>query len=326
MSQVFEFLLNIQGPERSWIYRIPIQAEPVYVGRVPGVEIQLAHQQVSRQHAALRCTEAECVLVDMGSANGTILNGKKLAPQLPVTLKSGDSIQVGPFKMTFEQKLVEKADSPEAPGEPIVSTGKVEELPIESKAKHPAPPPPPPPVKTPPPIPAPPTPSAFNPSEPPHGLTLESARLLSYLPSIYHTDFMKHFMGIFEAILFPIEWQIDNFDLFLDPATAPSSFLPWLANWFEQFFDASWTDAQRRAFLKDAYSIYSRSGTRWALSRILQIYCGQAPEIDDESTDLPAHAFRIKVPQVGTVEQKQIERLIEAHKPTHTDYILEMIK
>src|ERR1044071_3783524 len=114
MSQAFEFLLNIQGPETSWVYRIPIQEEPVYIGRVPGVEIQLTHQQVSRRHAALRCTETECVLVDMGSANGTIHNGKKLAAQIPVTLKAGDSIQVGPFKMTFEQKPVGKADSPEA--------------------------------------------------------------------------------------------------------------------------------------------------------------------------------------------------------------------
>jgi len=326
MPQVFEFLLNIQGMERSWVYRIPIQEEPVYVGRIPGVEIQLAHQQVSRRHAALRCTDTECVLVDMGSANGTILNGKKLAPQLPVTLRTGDSIQIGPFKLDFEQKLLETRDAPEASGEPVLPMGEVEELPIEAKAEHPAPPPPPPPVDTPPPIVASPARPPFDPSKPPPGLAFEGERLLSYLPSIYHTDFMKYFMGIFEAILFPIEWQIDNFDLLLDPSTAPNSFLAWLANWFDQVFDASWTDAQRRAFLKEAYAIYSRSGTRWALSRILQIYCGQAPEIDDESADLPPYTFRVKLSQVGAVDQEQIERLIDAHKPTHTAYILEIGK
>lgn len=326
MSQVFEFLLNIQGIERSWVYSIPIQEEPVYIGRMPGVEIQLAHQQVSRRHAALRCTETECVLVDMGSANGTMLNGKKLAPELPVTLKSGDSIQIGPFKLDFEQKLVKTSDALEASSGPVIPTGQIEELPIEAKVEHPAPPPPPPPVQTPPPIARAPGLPLFDPSKPPPGLTFEGQRLLSYLPSIYHTDFMNYFMGIFEAILFPIEWQIDNFDLFLDPGTAPSSFLPWLANWFDLVFDASWTDAQRRAFLKDAYSIYSRSGTRWALSRILQIYCGQAPEIDDESADLPPYTFRIKIPKVGAIDQKQVERLIDAHKPAHTAYILEMVK
>jgi phage tail-like protein len=326
MAQAFEFLLNIQGPERSWVYRIPIQEEPVYVGRIPGVEIQLAHQQVSRRHAALRCTDTECVLVDMGSANGTILNGKKLAPQIPVTLKTGDSLQIGPFKLDFEQKVVGTPDAPEASSEPIIPPGEIEKLPVEAKIERLASPPPPPPVDAPPPI----LPSAalpsFDPSKPPPGLRFEGERLLSYLPSIYHTDFMKYFMGIFEAILFPIEWQIDNFDLFLDPGTAPNSFLPWLANWFDQVFDASWTDAQRRAFLKEAYAIYSRSGTRWALSRILQIYCGQAPEIDDESADLPPYTFRVKIPQTGAVEQKQIERLIDAHKPTHTAYILEIAK
>ncbi len=326
MPQKFEFLLNIQGSESSWVYSIPIQEEPVYIGRLPGVEIQLAHQQVSRRHAALRCTDTECVLVDMGSANGTILNGKKLGPQLPVTLKTGDSIQIGPFKLDFEQKLVETSDAPEASSEPVIPTGEIKEVPIETKAEHPVHPPPPPPVGTPPPIPRSPTLPPFDPSQPPPGLTFEGERLLSYLPSIYHTDFMRDFMGIFEAILFPIEWQIDNFDLLLNPGTALSSFLPWLANWFDQVFDASWTDVQRRAFLKDAYSIYSRSGTRWALSRILQIYCGQAPEIDDESADLPPYTFRVKIPRVGVVDQKQIERLIDAHKPTHTAYILEMVE
>ena len=133
-------------------------------------------------------------------------------------------------------------------------------------------------------------------------------------------------MGIFEAILSPIEWQIDNFDLFLDPGTAPGSFLPWLMNWFDVVFDSTWTDAKRRIFLKEAYAIYSRSGTRWALSRILEIYCGQAPEIDDVSADLPPYTFRIKIPQLSAVEQQQMERLIDAHKPTHTAYILETIK
>jgi phage tail-like protein len=291
---------------------------------MPGVEIQLAHQQVSRRHAALRCTDTECVLVDMGSANGTILNGKKLAPQMPVTLKTGDSIQIGPFKLDFEQKLVETAA--EASGEPVISTGQIEELPIEPEPEHPAPPPPPPPVQTPPPIPQLPALPSFDPSSEPSSLMFDGKRLLSYLPSIYHTDFMRDFMRLFEVILFPIEWQIDNFDLLLDPGTAPDSFLPWLANWFDQVFDASWSDAQRRAFLKEAYAIYSRSGTRWALSRILQIYCGQAPEIDDESADLPPYTFRVKIAQTGLVEHQQIERLIEAHKPTHTAYILEMVK
>ena len=78
--------------------------------------------------------------------------------------------------------------------------------------------------------------------------------LLSYLPGIYHTEFMSHFLAIFEAVLFPVEWQIDNFDLFLDPGTAPRNFLPWLANWFDIVFDSTWSEAQQRASCGPGFS------------------------------------------------------------------------
>jgi phage tail-like protein len=146
---------------------------------------------------------------------------------------------------------------------------------------------------------------------------------LGYLPGIYHTEFMANFLGIFESVLFPVEWQVDNFDLFLNPATAPAGFLPWLANWFNFVFDSTWSEAQKRAFLKEAHSIYARSGTRWALSRILEIYCSRAPEIEDEAQDLAPHTFRVKLPKDIALDRKHIERLIDACKPTHTAYVLE---
>lgn len=315
MAQTFEFRLTILSNQKSWTYNIPIRPEPVIIGRQPGSDLLLEHKEISRHHAALHCTATECMLVDLNSANGTRLNGQKLTPQVPVTLKHGDSIQIGGFNLDFEQISIEESPLPKMDVVPESSPRQVEAIlniqPPEVLPPLPA-------------ILAPATPR-FDPSQPPPGLTFRSDRLLSYLPNIYHTDFMANFLAIFEAILFPIEWQIDSFDLFLDPGTAPASFLPWLANWFNFIFDSTWTETQRRTFLKEAYSIYSRSGTRWALQRILEIYCGPGFEIDDEAQDLPPHTFRVKVPRVSSVEQKQIERLIDAHKPTHTAYIIELV-
>src|SRR5512142_2473975 len=103
MAQAFEFRLNIQGGESSWIYTIPIRSEPVIIGRQAGSDLQLDHQQVSRRHAAFHCAPTECSLEDLGSANGTRLNGQKLTPNVPVPLKPGDSLQIGIFKLDFEQ-------------------------------------------------------------------------------------------------------------------------------------------------------------------------------------------------------------------------------
>ena len=147
------------------------------------------------------------------------------------------------------------------------------------------------------------------------------SQLLDFLPGIYHTDFMSRFLAVFESILMPIEWNIDNFDLYLDIGTAPPGFLPWLANWHEIVFDPSWSDAQRRDFLKAAYQIYARRGTHWALTKILEIYTGMEPEIDDTSEKLAPHTFIVKLPlRKREVDKRLIEALIDTNKPAHTTY------
>ena len=317
MSQTFEFRLTILGVQKSWTYIIPIRPEPIIIGRQPGVDLLLEHQQVSRHHAELRCTTTECVLIDLSSANGTRLNGQKLSPQVPIVLKVGDSIQIGAFNLDFEQIPIE-TPSPSEKAE-VYETPPPQEEPVIKTQQPGVPPPPPPPSPTA----ALPTPR-FDPSQPPPGLTFRSDRLLNYLPGIYHTGFMENFLAIFESVLFPVEWQIDNFDLFLAPGTAPAGFLPWLGNWFGAIFDTTWSEAQRRTFLKEAYWIYSRCGTRMALSRVLEIYTGHTPEIDDQAKDLPPHTFRVKLPRVKSLDRNHINRLINAHKPAHTACILEM--
>jgi phage tail-like protein len=311
MADEFIFRLQIQGPESSWTFDIPIGSEPVSIGRQAGVDLLLENQQISRRHAVLHCTPTECQITDLKSANGTRVNGQKLTPQVPVVLKPGDSIQIGAFNLEFEQipiaASLEEAP-PDLPHFEKAATGNEgSEIPIPllNLSEAPARPP-------------------FDPSQPPPCLTFRSDRLLNYLPGIYHTDFMANFLAIFESVLFPVEWQIDNFDLFLDPGTAPSSFLPWLANWFEFGFDSTWSEAQKRRFLKEAYAIHAGYGTRWALSRVLEIYSGCEPEIDDQSQDLAPHTFRVRLPKDSSYDQASIERLIDAYKPTHTTYILEL--
>jgi phage tail-like protein len=313
MAQAFEFRLTIQGPQNSWVYTVPIRSEPVIIGRQAGSDLQLDHQQVSRRHAALYCTSTECTLEDLGSANGVRLNGQKLTPRVPTPLQPGASFQIGIFTLAFERVPVEEPVQPRADSVPEASA---QEHNGESTPQQPD-------IPSFPPLPLMQPGPRFDPSQPPPGLTFRSERLLSYLPGIYHTEFMENFLAIFEAILFPVEWQIDNFDLFLNPATAPAGFLAWLANWFDFVFDSTWSESQKRTFLKEAYSIYTRSGTRWALSRILEIYCSQALEIDDEAQELAPHTFRVKLPQDIAMDRKHIERLIDICKPTHTAYILE---
>ena len=151
-----------------------------------------------------------------------------------------------------------------------------------------------------------------------------SLRLLDYLPGIYHTDFMDRFLALFESILLPIEWDIDNFDLFLDPTTTQPGFLPWLANWYDIAQAPLWSEEQRRDFLHEAHQIYARLGTPGALKRILEICTGATPEIIDSGDDLAPFTFKVRIPKASAaVNGELLEQLLHLVKPAHTTFRLE---
>ena len=72
------------------------------IGREAGVAIQIEHPTVSRQHAQLVLSGAQMVLIDMGSANGTRVNGVKITG--PQTLREGDSVELGKVNAIYFNK------------------------------------------------------------------------------------------------------------------------------------------------------------------------------------------------------------------------------
>ncbi len=68
----------------------------VTVGRVPENTIVIADDSVSSRHAELSATaEGGYVLTDLGSTNGTRVNGEHLPAHEGILLKEGDSVRVG---------------------------------------------------------------------------------------------------------------------------------------------------------------------------------------------------------------------------------------
>lgn len=287
------------------------------IGRDADNLIQLNDSTVSRHHVKLVCVAGECDLTDLNSSNGTFVNNKKIAAQVPASLKHQDRIRLGPnYEMVLLQIETTEEKLPEEEPQALPSEETPE--PVEIAPSEETPPPAPPAV------PEPPLPPPDGAGEMiPPGLSIDSRFLLKYLPGIYHTERMSRFLGIFEAILMPIDWTIDNFDQFLSPRSTPSGFLSWLANWFGAEFDNSWGDTQKRQFLEDAWLLYARRGTKWALSRVLEIYTGKRPEIDDLADDLRPHTFRVTLDlKEKSTNRASIETLIDSYKPAHTDYEL----
>jgi pSer/pThr/pTyr-binding forkhead associated (FHA) protein len=79
--------------------------KPIRLGRMDPVqsiypEIDLTDDLalaygVSRRHACIYRHGNDVEVEDLGSINGTLLNGKRLAPYIPEPLKDGDQLQLG---------------------------------------------------------------------------------------------------------------------------------------------------------------------------------------------------------------------------------------
>ena len=89
-------LLVLQGSDKGRRFELPDKA--ALIGRESRA-IPLADQTISRRHAELKPENGrDWVLRDLGSANGTWVNGQRI--DRPVTLKMGDQIRVGRSLMT----------------------------------------------------------------------------------------------------------------------------------------------------------------------------------------------------------------------------------
>jgi len=76
------------------------------MGRGASNQIVLGDGYVSQRHAMVHAQEgAEYLLVDLGSGNGTYLNGRRVAQ--PTVLRDNDVIEIRPFRLTFHAPRVD---------------------------------------------------------------------------------------------------------------------------------------------------------------------------------------------------------------------------
>ena len=79
--------------------RIKVGENPVAIGRLPECDIVLADKNVSRRHAEVRRRDDRIVIVDLGSTNGTKVNGAGIKEK---ELADGDEIGLGSTRLRFE--------------------------------------------------------------------------------------------------------------------------------------------------------------------------------------------------------------------------------
>ena len=90
-------LLVAHGPNAGTLY--PLREGKNYAGREEGCEIVLPSRRVSRKHAVFHVKGATCVVQDLESANGILVNGHKMPA---CTLVDGTHVQIGDIFLVYQ--------------------------------------------------------------------------------------------------------------------------------------------------------------------------------------------------------------------------------
>ena len=79
---------------------IPLDgALPIVLGRGPQCDFQLPFSRVSRRHCAITLVDAEVEVRDLGSSNGTLINGRQVVSG---TLHQGDVLSIAGIRFRLD--------------------------------------------------------------------------------------------------------------------------------------------------------------------------------------------------------------------------------
>jgi hypothetical protein len=90
-----KLILSLEG---SVIREIPLDRERITIGRRPQNDIQIENLAVSGEHACIVTILNDSFLEDLGSTNGTLVNGNPIKKHI---LQNNDVIEIGKYKMKY---------------------------------------------------------------------------------------------------------------------------------------------------------------------------------------------------------------------------------
>jgi pSer/pThr/pTyr-binding forkhead associated (FHA) protein len=93
---------------------LPTDSRKLTVGRDPDSDIMLDDPDVSRWHAVLLRIGSEWLIDDIGSTNGTYVNGSRITAR--TILHTGDAMELGNTSFTFHQRGATRGRDSEASG------------------------------------------------------------------------------------------------------------------------------------------------------------------------------------------------------------------
>ena len=90
-----KLILSLEG---SVIREVPLDKERVTIGRKPQNDVQIENLAVSGEHACIVTILNDSFLEDLGSTNGTLVNGNPIKKHI---LQNNDVIEIGKYKLKY---------------------------------------------------------------------------------------------------------------------------------------------------------------------------------------------------------------------------------
>lgn len=118
---VFRWYLESLVEGGRQLRRITVHPCPFRVGRLPGLSLTLTSDSVSKEHAEFFLEDGQLRVFDLGSKNGTFVNGERVEQS---RLREGDILHIARVEFRLGRQEIEGADVP-GPESPTVSLGNV---------------------------------------------------------------------------------------------------------------------------------------------------------------------------------------------------------
>ena len=121
----------ILSMETTMLKDIPLNKERITIGRKPHNDIQIDNLAISGEHAVVITILNDSFLEDMGSTNGTFVNGQSIKKHF---LQNGDTIELGKYRLKYVSDVPQQTSNTDFEKTMILRPGAIPKMPSESSA------------------------------------------------------------------------------------------------------------------------------------------------------------------------------------------------